>query len=252
MTPSLPLQLLTLLLMSASLIASAEDGDRELVPWARGEVRNEDGTLLYREFHLAPEHDARPVRVEYRAEDGGDALFAEKTLDYSVSATAPAMDFVDRRRNLRIVTRYPDPSEPGRLQLAYYPERDGEPERDTFDTDSLIVDAGFDPYIQQHWDRLVDDERIVARFLVPSRSDTVRMSLQQVDTDRCETPVDDIRCFEVRPAGALRLVGWFVDPIRLAYTAEPRRLVLYHGQGNIPDESGDPRQVRIHYEYDGL
>lgn len=239
---------LTLLLspVAPPVLAAAEP---ELL--AVGEVRDDDGeTLLYRERHLAPSAGGLPTRVEYRM-PGGE-LFAEKTLDYSRSSTAPAIDFRDHRRDARIVTRYPDASNPGRLELVYHPPGDEAPEREMFRTDSLIVDAGFDAFIRQHWERLLDGDRITAEFLVATRTDAVRVGLTEVDTDRCQIAMEDIHCLEARPAGALRLFSWFVEPVRLAYHPEPLRLVFYHGRGNIPDASGDERQVRIHYEYEGI
>lgn len=244
--PSIAVCLALLLSPVAPAVLSAADGEPELL--ALGEVRDDDGeTLLYRERHLDPAAGGLPTRVEYRTPDG--ELFAEKTLDYSRSRTAPAIDFQDHRRDVRIVTRYPDASDPDRLELVYHPPGDEEPEREMFGTGSLIVDAGFDAFIRQHWERLLDGDRVTAEFLVATRTDSVRVALTEVDTGRCRTAMEDIHCLEARPAGALRLFSWFVEPVRLAYHPEPLRLVFYHGRGNIPDASGEERQVRIHYEY---
>lgn len=240
--------LTALCLLTPSAALSADSGSLER--WALGEVRaREGGSLLYREHHLAPPSGGLPSRVEYRRENG--ELFAEKTLDHSRSRTAPAIDFRDHRRDVRIVTRYPEGSDTGQLQMAYYPPGDEEPRRKMFETDSLIVDAGFDPFVQQHWKRLLDGERIVADFLVPSRQDTIKVGITKVDKEQCRTAVEGIHCMKVSPAGALRLFSWFVEPIYLAYHPQPLRLVLYQGRGNIPDASGDSRQVRIQYDYDG-
>lgn len=249
MTRSSLIHSLWLALAAALTPVSASAADSAPGNWvARGEVYDENGErLLYREYHLQPTEDVQavPTRVEYRTPDG--ELFAEKTLDFSRSRTAPAIDFRDLRRDERIVTRYPDGS--GRIEMIYHPPGDESPERNTFDTDSLIVDAGFDPFIRQHWDRLMDGDRLVSEFLVASRQDTVKVGIREVDAARCPTPVEGIRCLEVSPAGTLRLFSWFVDPIQLAYHPQPVRLMAFSGRGNIPDASGDPRQVRIHYEY---
>lgn len=249
--PARPLPVLlylALLTLPAPAVLSAPDGAPQT--WvALGEAYDEDGEeLLYREYHLQPQEDGLPLptRVEYRTVDG--ELFAEKALDFSRSRIAPAMDFRDLRRDLRMVTRYPEDHD-DRLELVYHPADDDSPERDTFDTESLIVDAGFDPFVRQHWERLLDGERIVADFLVASRQDVVRVAFTEVDREECETPAEGIHCLEVSPAGTLRLFSWFVDPILIAYHPEPLRLVFFHGRGNIPDADGDPRQVRIRYEY---
>jgi hypothetical protein len=239
--------MLTLLLSLIPSMALSAQADEPALLVVGEAYDNDGGTLLYREYHMAPSDRGMPTRVEYRTEDG--EVFAEKNLDYSRSRTAPAIDFRDHRRDLRIVTRYPDDSG-SRLEMVYYPSGDEEPERDTFDTDSLIVDAGFDAFIRQHWVQLLDGERLVAEFLVPSRNDTVRVGFTEVDRGRCETDIEDVHCLEVNPAGTLRLLSWFVDPIRVAYRPQPRLLMFYHGRSNIPEASGDDRQVRIHYEHE--
>lgn len=230
-------------------VATAAD-DADLVEWAVGAVQDGDGEqLLYREHHLAPSQNALPTRVVYRDTDG--TVFAEKSLDHSMSTVAPAMDFRDHRRDVRIVTRYPEEAGGKEIELLYYGKGREEARRERFDTDSLIVDAGFDPFVRERWQRLVDDsERIVAEFLVPSRADTVRVGIDQVDRDRCRTGRENLLCFEVGAAGALRLVSWFIDPIRLGYDADSRQLVFYDGRGNIPDASGEQRSIRIEYRYE--
>lgn len=247
LAPCVSVCLALLLSPVAPAALSAPDGKPE--PVALGEVYDEDGeTLLYREHLLVPAANGLPTRVEYRTPDG--ELFAEKTLDYSRSRVAPAFDFRDHRRDVRVVTRYPDASDSDHLEVVYHPPGDEEPEREVFETDSLIVDVGFDTFIREHWDRLLDGDRITTKFLVATRTDAVRVGLTEVDTDRCQIAMEDIHCLEARPAGALRLFSWFVKPVRLAYHPRPLRLVFYHGRGNIPDASGDDRQVRIHYEYE--
>ncbi len=224
----------------------------EEAPWAVGSVYSEDGkTLLYREHLYADDPDIdHPTRVLYLTPEG--ERFAEKVLDYSQSLSAPAVDFRDHRNQARIRTSSQGErnSQPERIQVAFRPD-DSERLRESElrYNDSLIVDAGFDAYIRQNWDELTENARLVANFLVPSRLDTVRVALTETDRSDCRTEQEDIYCFEVRPAGFLRVVSWFVDPIRVAYDQETRRLVLYDGLGNIPDEAGDNRNVLIRYEY---
>jgi len=241
------------LLLAATSAQHAHGGnDSGLIPWARGEVRSvEDDSLLYREHHRAASPDAQlPARVEYRSAEG--RLLAEKMLDYSVSETAPALEFIDHRRDVRITTRYPGEGDSNRIEMIYHPPGDSAPERERFDTQNLIVDAGFDPYVRRHWEPLMEGERIVASFLVPSRNDTVRVAVSRVAAGDCETTITDLHCFRVQPAGILRFLSWFTEPTYLGDRADPRRLMFYHGRASLPDEDSDPRQVRIHYRYDAL
>lgn len=233
-------------LLSVSLQAGAAQDEQ---PWAVGEAYTADGErLLYREELQAGNPDLpHPTQVDYLTPAG--ERFAEKSVDYGISLPAPEIDFRDHRRGTRIQTVWTGEGENRILSLTYRADSGSEPRRGQFEPDELIVDAGFDPYIHRHWDRLTAGDRLVANFLVPSRLDTLKVGISETERRHCPTKVENIRCFEVSAAGLLRLVGWLVDPIYLGYQQTPRRLVLYQGRGNIPDEEGNSRQVRIHYHY---
>lgn len=243
------------LLLSAHPHAATDVSLDATTPWATGEAWSEDGeTLLYREY-LYAENDNfdHPTRVLYMTAD--EELFAEKRIDYSTSPSAPAIDFIDYRSEAAIRTQYGSSNtgrSPELLQVSFR-GFDSEQLRkvDVRADDSLIADAGFDVYIRQNWDELTENSRLVANFLVPSRLDTVRVALNEVSTDTCRVRAENTHCFEVRPAGMLRLVSWFVDPIRVAYDGNSRRLIMYDGMGNIADDDGENRSVLIRYEYSG-
>lgn len=219
-------------------------------PWAIGTAWSTDQSqVLYREVHFAenPELDLT-TRVEYRRDQ--DDLFAEKTIDYSVSITAPAISQIDYRNDARIITRHPNP-EPGPVvELEVRPHDSDEVQIDTFDyEEGMIIDAGFDPFVRQHWDRLVDGRRVTTDFLVPARMDTVHISISKTDTEDCNFPSQTMQCFVIKPAGFLRVVSWFVDPIHIAYDNDTRRLLMFEGISNFRDDAGEPRNALIHFEY---
>lgn len=219
-------------------------------PWAIATVWSTDQSqVLYRELHFAdsPDRDLT-TRVEYRRDN--DELFAEKTIDYSVSVTAPAISQIDYRNEARIVTRHPNP-EPGPVvELEVRPHDSDEVQTDTFDyEEGLIIDAGFDPFVRQNWDRLTDGRRVTTEFLVPARMDTVSISISKTDNADCNFPAQNMHCFVIRPAGLLRVVSWFVDPIHIAYDNDSRRLLMFEGISNFRDDAGEPRNALIHFEY---
>ena len=43
------------------------------------------------------------------------------------------------------------------------------------------------------------------------------------------------------------LIGLFVDPLRLSYDAETRRLIEYRGLSNVRSADGELYEVRIRY-----
>ena len=58
-----------------------------------------------------------------------------------------------------------------------------------------------------------------------------------------------MHCFVIKPAGLLRMVSWFVDPIYIGYDTESRRLLMFEGVSNLRDDAGEPRNALIHFEY---
>ncbi len=234
-------------------------------PWAVGKALARNGSeILYREYHYADDEDFdMPTRVLYLRENG--ELFAEKTIDYRVSQTAPAFTFIDYRTQARISAEHHNGAGagagPGTVRVSV--AEDGQSDvrsQDMTLSDQLIIDAGFDPFIREHWHTLTGGSRLTAPFLVPSRMDTVRVGVTSSDNRDCRamdnTPLverfdreSDIACFTVRPAGMLRVVGWLVDPIRLAYSADGSRLLMFDGTSNIPDDDGETQHVVLVYEY---
>lgn len=241
------------LCMHTAAVAGAETEagtGTEATPWAIGTAWSSDRSqVLYREVHFAedPALDLT-TRVEYRRDN--DEVFAEKDIDYSVSRTAPAIFQVDHRNNARIVTRHPNP-EPGPVvELEVRPYDSDDVQTDTFAyEDGMIIDAGFDPFVRQHWDRLTEGRRVTTEFLVPARMDTVNISISKTDIDDCNFPAQDMHCFVIKPAGLLRVVSWFVDPIYIAYDNKTRRLLMFDGVSNLRDDNGEPRNALIHFEY---
>lgn len=213
-------------------------------PWVIGTARSaEGGEVLYREFHYrAPTQDLLSGRIEYKAEE---VLIAHKDVDYSRSMTAPAVEQLDIRTQTRFFTRYD-----AETLLAGFQRGDQALQTETYtSTDELVVDAGFDPYVRKHWETLLAGRSITARFHVPSRLESVRISINPVDRQECAQASGDLLCLLVRPAGLLRVVGWFLEPLYLAYDRETRRLLMFKGISNLADDQGRPQSVVILYDY---
>lgn len=250
--PSVLRRVILMSLLCASPVWTSNAGaeSEAAKPWAIGTAWSMDKEdVLYREIHFAedPEHELT-TRVEYR--NNNDEVFAEKELDYSVSTTAPAISQIDHRYDAHIITRHPNNTPGPVVKLEVRPHDSDETRSSEFDyDDGLIIDAGFDPFVRENWDRLSNGRRVTTDFLVPARMDTVRISISKTDSSECNFPSDNMHCFIIRPAGLLRLVSWFVDPIRVAYDADSRRLLMFEGISNLRDDAGEPRNALIHFEY---
>jgi hypothetical protein len=216
-------------------------------PWTVGTAFHvEDGSLAYRELHYpAPGLPGLSSRVEYQ--DASGRTIVSKSLDFSGSVTAPAIDQVDQRTGTRVFTRHED----GRLEAGYQRDAGARLRTDTLRlAPDLIVDAGFDPFVRSQWAQLTAGESVTAAFFVPSRLDTITVSIAPVPRAECEQAPGEVLCLVVKPAGMLRVVGWFVEPLRLAYDVEQQRLQMFRGLSNLLDNEGNPQDVVVLFEYD--
>ena len=236
-------RLITMSLWAAASLLSWQHAHGS--PWITGNAYDADsGRLLYQEQHyLSTDNPTVSARVEYI--NSAEEVMVLKTLDFSRSLYTPIIEQRDLRRSTNIFTRYT----PSGIEVGY--RNDDKPLRwnSLALNDRLIIDAGFDPYVRRHWNALQAGDAIRAEFLVPARLDTVNISIRATDAQDCLSQPQSVLCLVVRPAGFLRLVSWFVDPLYLAYDTQTQRLLLYKGISNLLDDEGNPQDVVIRYQY---
>ena len=250
----------TALLTAMALLAAHSQAQQQTQPtlqapdestlWTIGTAWTPDqSAVLYYEYHFAENPDLQlSTRVQYRRADG--SVFAEKTIDYSRSLTAPDIQHIDYRNTARITTELTDDSRAAMIKVGFQ-AHDSPRYREELlaHRESVVVDAGFDPFVRKHWQSLITGESVSAGMLVPSRLDTVRVSLTKADASHCDQASTDVYCFVIRPAGMLRAVGWLVDPIYIGYDQQSQRLKIFYGISNLRDDDGDPQNVLITFEY---
>ena len=232
----------TWLITAISLLASTVHAQAWIVGDA---VSADNGELLYRELHYRGDASVlMSERVEYLSPTG--ELLVEKTLDGSRSVITPNV----AQRDLRTGTRFSISNIGDGFDTLY--QRGGETSstKRINKDEELVFDAGFDPYVRAHWDALWAGDAIRADFFVPARLDTVKISMRRTDSEQCAAVTSDALCIVVRPAGILRLVGWLVDPLYLAYGQGSQRLLMYRGISNLLDANGESQDVLIRYQYD--
>jgi hypothetical protein len=198
------------------------------------------GKRLYEEIHTS-DIEGRSRHVSYRV---AGTEFASKTVDYSVSAVAP--DFVqqDSRQGEMIAARR---DLRGRVELGYR-ERAGDKERwQVLETSPrpLVIDAGFDNFVRQHWQVLAQGKAIDFDFAVPSRARAVHLVISLASAPDCGAPqIADSRCFRVYAGNYL--VRMFFPALYLLYD-RGGELQRFKGLSNINDINGHGQQVRIDY-----
>lgn len=204
----------------------------------------DEARVLYRESHyLVLENErVRERLVLYRCADG--TPFARKTVSNGFgSLWLPEFELDDARQGYQEGFRAD-----GQTLTVYYRENaESELEREALSDApvDLVGDAGFDGFVQDHWDQLVAGDTVRFHFLVPSRLDYMGFKVRQVE----QTTVAG------RPARVFRLalgglLGLIVSGIDVAYDAESRILLRFEGLSNVRDEDGDNYVARIEFPLD--
>ena len=236
--PNIVWRLLLLVTLAAAPSAyAAENGPRVV-----GEAFDlESDELLYREIYCA---NGNPDEMEviYRNEAGG--LIARKLLDYGSGPTTPS--FV--QQNLYSSEIIEVELQDGKVSMTVLDAINSEPKKSSStQTDGklpVVIDAGFDEFVRNHWDSLVAGEKRRFQFPVAERDSLVELRIKPTS---CNYPTETDQCFK------LELSNWFVrmlvKPIELGYDPELRRLTRYRGLSNIGDGKGNGLVVDIRYDY---
>lgn len=235
---SFPEKLLAIGLLSLS--ASAAFANDYAVTGQAYNVNN--NLLLYTEYYTDINHN-REVTVNYAKPDG--TIFATKTLSYTGEVTQPEFQLHDKRDDEKASARFVD----GRLVLSHSLNYSTN-ERTILDNASLVIDAGYDAFIQQNWEKITAGKKVNFMFALPAQVDTGRFQVREVTPDKSPLASNknpsDWRYFVITPAN--RFSAIFSSPIYLAYSSD-KYLMRYQGRSNLDNDKGGSWDVRIEYEY---
>jgi hypothetical protein len=227
---------LLMLVLSAAANADYLNGD------VIGEAYDlESGELLYQETHCVSA-DRLERKVIYQ--DVSDNLIALKRLDYRSGATTPSFEQHNlySRESIEVALVNRDLTMTIRDSVSRKPVKSSSTRAET--RAPVVIDAGFDTFIRDNWDSLVQGERLEFQFPVADRANLVDLRLR---SRACSYAAETDQCF------SLELANWFlrvlVAPVELGYDAGQRRLSRYRGLSNIGDENGQGQVVDIRYNY---
>jgi hypothetical protein len=203
----------------------------------------ENNQLIYRELYTAI-NENKEVRVDY-VNPAGDQ-FATKLLTYKSALFQPEFVFEDTRDNERLSAQF----QGARLVLRHSIDTSAN-EKVIMDNARVVIDAGFDAYIQLNWDKLVSGKQLTFDFAMPSRLNTVALDVRSLKPKESPLYNADVGASWVyfRLVPARKLLSFFSDPIYLAYDPNGKYLMRFQGRSNIDDDRGAPWDVRIEYEY---
>lgn len=200
--------------------------------------------LLYRETHCLSA-DGQEREVLYQDVDG--KLIARKLVDYRSGATTPS--FVQHNHysseSIEVVIRQGD------VSMSVVDRSSGVATKSAIarpkESLPVVIDAGFDGFVREHWDELVSGEKREFQFPFASRESLMELRIQP---QACSYQTESDQCFRLDLSNwLLRMI---VQPIELGYDADSRRLTRFRGLSNIGDENGNGLEVDIRYSNLGM
>lgn len=195
------------------------------------------------EERYTPRTDSGEAQVHYLGPDG--ERIALKTLDYSRGDIHPSYRLEDQRLNRLWSAQWSSDK-----QIILKRGAAGDPESETVRVKApQVIDAGFDPFIQQSWDALLNGEGVTFHFAFPNRLTNVKLRAEKMQAE--DSPLHHKESewvyFRIRVDSAL--LSLFADDLYLAYGKNNKRLMVFRGRSNIPDKNGEGRDVEIRYHY---
>ncbi len=198
---------------------------------------------LYQEHYSAPDSQQR-VQVTYTTPQG--EAFAHKTLIYNGLAFQPQLDFVDNRNQTRFQIT---PAAQGWIQQRTLKGKASS--APIAPSATLVIDAGFNAFIQHHWAALTAGQTLTFDFPLPSRLALVGLSVQRIAPEASPLHTLEHKAprvyFAIKPTQAV--FSLFVDALHLAYDATHQQLLHFHGRSNLTNAQGKAQDVRIDYRY---
>ena len=217
--------------------------DRDYI--AIGTVKNLDGEIIYEEHHL---HDADQNGgmsiVDYKTPTG--ELIAKKVVDYDCRASAPNYVLTMKRESDWIEKVNWESS-----QLVITKVDDSE-SLTVISADDLVIDAGFDNYIFDHWRELLSGQRREIDFLHVPGERLIKLIISLEDDIETSKYSMSTNVAVFRIATKSKLLRLFSDSIYLGYDKTTKQLDFYAGPTNLRgaivglDKS---RKIVINYQY---
>ena len=195
--------------------------------------------LVYVETHRlvrSPDGDAS-LDTSYRSADG--EVFATRTVNANEERVTD-YKLQDTRNNYRESVRRT-------VDGVFIAKTRGEDTEEktikSAKAQSAVIDAGFNEFIRNNWNSLLDGDIKTFQFVNVDRLDLIKLRIKHAGSET--RGGNDIEKFEMNAANFfIRLV---LDPIEIDYYSDTRTLHRYQGISNIKDENGNNFDVRIEF-----
>jgi len=220
--------------LASIAIGSAQAEVSERVGYA---YDKQTGAFLYSETHREVQKNGRVVTNTVSYRDDAGKVFAEKHIDFQRSLTMPDFHLVNAENGHVEGARGADEL----LNVHFRQFSDSDVRAASVETpQNGIIDAGFDRFIELHWDSLAAGDVIEREFLIPSQLDFYTFEVERARTES----LDDY-AFELRIKSMF--LQMFVQPVLVHYDSRTRSLLRYEGISNIRNGEGENFDVRIEF-----
>jgi hypothetical protein len=196
------------------------------------------GKRLYAEEHEESYRNGKRLRLTTTYRDESKNVIATRIVDFSQHPFIPDFRLENRR------TGYMEGAEMVKGGLRLYVRRTtNEPLREKIISvpSPAVVDAGFNSFVETHWDSLMTGRKLYLNFAVPARLEYYGFRLYK----ESEATVRGKRAVVVKCDVDNFMLRLFLDPIILTYDVESMKLISYEGISNISNDNGDNYFVRI-------
>lgn len=227
----------TSLFIFASIWTHAES-ERLLVTGTASTLKT--GKPAYREYH-----DITKIQHTVRYVDENDKTIASKTVQYLHGFNTPEYQLQDQRVDINTGSEWKD----DHFIIFRQEKSEKRHEKMVKPADDLVIDAGFDHFIRNHWDELIAGKVLPFSFAIADPLTILNMQLTEVSAAKTAITQHSDRYRYFLANSRNKLIGWAIPEIHLAYDSESRLLQVYQGPSNITDQNDKAQTVNIRYEY---
>ncbi len=198
----------------------------------------DDHRLLFREVHYLNASATDRRIVVYQCPDG--SVFARKRVHVGGDAQTPDFELDDARLGYREGVRQGDKGREVFVRRSTDQVENVQPLPSEKDS---VIDAGFDTFVQRHWQELQHGDSVSIPFLVPSR-----MRFFEFKVKRIVEPSVGHGEMLIR----LALDSWYsfaLPHIDVSYDIATRQLLRFEGLLNIRSADGKNINARVEFPF---